>query len=477
MMPLRALSALVRTGTVVTLCSFFIAPAQAEPTSVAFGYVPGSRQTEMRDEVFDGKVMVSELGMGNEKSVVLLHGLGQDGSKVWGPLARALKNDFHVVAVDLPGFGLSDRGNKLYTPDNYEKLVHAVVQTYTKGPIKLVGHSLGGAIALRYAQRHPEVVERMILVDAAGMLHRSVYVEFLARIGLSWVQNFYPTLDGRYDALEDWVRDALGWVEAQPVDADIILASEQAREKLLQADPVKIAGLALVLENFAETLRTVPTPTLVVWGQNDNVSPVRVGRLIASRLYNARLTVMPGSWHSPMSDNPDAFHRLVKTELLRSSEEFRAINAKERYGLTPFVTDSQREGNCDDEDELQEFTGEYAVIEISTCKNVVIRNAYVGHLIVEEDSVVTVENSHIRGLGLDIENSSLTMTGGSIMGVEAIHAEESELDLAGVDIEAQKFAMEVDTDSRTFFSAVRIESPLYKGWMHGVKWFREDEKL
>lgn len=476
MMPFRALSALVRSGVIATLLSLAMAPAHADPTAVAFGYAPGSRQTEIRDEVFDVRAMVYEIGIGNEQSVVLVHGLGQDGARIWAPLARALKGEFHIVAVDLPGFGASDKGNKLYTPDNYAKFLKNVISNYTKGPVRLVGHSFGGAVALRYAQQYPEDVERLVLVDAAGMLHRAVNVEFLARIGLSWVQNFYPTRDGRYDALTDWVRDALGWVEAAPVDADIILASEQAREKLLQSDPVKIAGLSLALENFGDTLRQVSAPTLVVWGQNDNVSPLRVGKLLASRLANARLTVMPGSWHSPMTDNPEAFNRLMREELGRTKADFRAITAKDKYGTLPYVTNSEREEECDEEDG-KEYTGEYKKLLISGCRNVRIYNAHVGELVVEDESTVTVENSQLRGLGLRIEDSALTMTGGTIMGVEAIHTENSEMDLAGVDLEGQKFAVESDSESRVFFSVTHLDSPAYKGWMHGVKTFMDGEKF
>lgn len=476
MMPLRAKLSL-QIGFIALLLGLCM-PALADPTAVAFNYAPDSRQSVMQDKVFNTPVMVYEIGMDNEPTVVLIHGLEQDGARVWSSLARTLKGKYHVVALDLPGFGMSGKDNKLYAPDSYAAVVQEVINKYSNGRVMLIGHGLGAAVALRYTQLQPDNVSRLILVDAAGMLHRSVYVKFLARLGLAWVANFYPTRDGRYDGLAAWVRDALGWSQAAPVNVSTILSSDQAREKLLQSDPVKIAGLALVLQNFGQTLNEVRTPTLVIWGQNDDMSPLRVGRLIASRLENARLRVLPDSGHRPMSDNPQLFNQIIAEELGRTQDQFKAITEKYRYALTPYVTNSDRVATCEDDDEgPKEFTGEYKRIYIDGCKNVHIHDAHVAELRIEGEASVYVDNSQLRGLGVRIEDSSLIMTGGSIMGVQALITENSELDLAGVQITGQQFAIETDADSNFFYSISRVDSPLFKGWLHGVKTYKDDTKL
>lgn len=455
-------------------------PAGAEQTAITWKHAPGSRQTEMPDPIFQGKAMIYEWGHGNKKSVVLVHGLSQDGAKSWYALAQALKNKYHVVAFDLPGFGYSEKGNKLYSPDNYAAFIKQVVRKHTKGPVAVIGHSLGATLALRYAAQYPEDVDRLVLVDAIGILHRSVYMGFLARVGLSWVNTFYPTRDGRYDNLEEWVRDAMGWLEAVPVDANTLLTNEEVRAKLLQADPAKIAALSLVLENFGETIRDVRTPTLVVWGQNDTTSPLRVGKLLASRLANARLEVLPASGHSPLLDNPAVFNRLMQKELGRTSTQFRQITQEERYALALQVMESKdsarREAECVKQSGV-EYTGDYKLIEIDACTNVLIRNARIHELVIEDGSTVTIENSHVRGLGLRIEDSSLTFTGGSIYGVEAIQTEDSEMDFAGVDLNGENYTVEADAESLIFFSVSRVESPARKGktWLHGIKLFRDGE--
>ena len=462
------------------LCAIALAaawPAAAEQTAIAWRHAPGSRQTEMPDPIFQGKAMVYEWGRGNKKSVILLHGLTQDGARQWYGLANALKNQYHVVGVDLPGFGYSEKGNKLYTPDNYAAFLKQVVRKFTKGPVTMIGHSLGGTLALRYAAQYPEDVDRLLVVDAIGMLHRSVYMGFLARAGLSWVNNVYPTRDGRYDNLEQWVRDSMGWLDAEPVNTETLLASEEVRAKLLQGDPAKIAALALVLENFGETIRDVRTPTLVIWGQADMTSPLRVGKLLASRLANARLEVLPGSGHNPMLDNAEVFNGLVQRELKRSSAQFRSVTREERYALPLQVMASKdrerRTAVCKKQSGV-EFTGDYKEITIENCSKVVIRNARIGELVIE-GSEVTVENSHVRGLGLRIEDSSLMFTGGSIYGVQAVQTESSEMDFAGVDLSGQEYAVEADSDSLIFFSVSRVDSPFGKAWVHGIKTFRDSE--
>ena len=114
---------------------------------------------------------------GNPKNpaVVLVHGLGDEASTIWQSTIALLKNEYYVITFDLPGFGKSSKENKLYSPQNYAKFIHYVTQTYVKKPFHLIGHSMGGAIALKYTSMYSLDVQSLVLVDAADILHKSAY--------------------------------------------------------------------------------------------------------------------------------------------------------------------------------------------------------------------------------------------------------------------------------------------------------------
>ena len=103
------------------------------------------------DPVFGSRTYIEEWGDPANPPVILVHGLGDNGARDWRYLAPALAENFYVVAFDLPGFGRSEKYNALYTPDTYTSVVQWIADTYVDGRFTLIGHSMGGAIALNYA--------------------------------------------------------------------------------------------------------------------------------------------------------------------------------------------------------------------------------------------------------------------------------------------------------------------------------------
>ncbi|MDX9710481.1 MAG: alpha/beta hydrolase, partial [Trichloromonas sp.] len=135
------------------------------------------RERMVREPVFGGQVLIQEAGRKGNPPLVLIHGLGDPASGTWQTLLPQLARDYHVVTFDLPGFGRSQKQNSLYSPGNYATFVKWVVDEFIGAPPIVAGHSLGGAIALRYAGTYPEALTRLVLVDAAGVLDRRVYTK------------------------------------------------------------------------------------------------------------------------------------------------------------------------------------------------------------------------------------------------------------------------------------------------------------
>ncbi|HEX6691456.1 MAG TPA: alpha/beta fold hydrolase [Burkholderiales bacterium] len=370
-----------------------------------------------RETVFGGQVMVYRAGppLSQEPAVVLVHGLGQNGARDWSNLIPALAARYPVYALDLPGFAQSDKGNHLYSPDNFARVIEEVIGSRTGAPFTLVGHSMGGAVSLAYTARYPQRVGRLVLVDAAGVLQRSVYADFLARANAQRALGESQWLDTVLRAIQ--LR-----TERLALPTDLVLGIPAARGRLLRGDPNAIAAFALVEQDFGPALRAIRAPTLLIWGTGDSVAPLRTGQALASTIPGARLAVLEGVGHTPQQEAPERFNALLLGEL-----DGRA--AAPPYALPRARPQGERVGRC--APGAQEFRGDYARLELENCSGALVSDARVG-VLRAVNATVRVVNSHILD-GVEASASRLELTGGSAGGDIALDA--SSLDAAGVRFE------------------------------------------
>src|SRR5262245_23379115 len=116
------------------------AAAQANPPSDWLA-TPNAIAEYVDDPVFGGRVALYRAGPPNAETVVLVHGLGKNAARDWSRLIPALAERYRVLAIDLPGFGYSDKGNHHYSPDNFARTLDAVLRPHAPKPFTLIGHS------------------------------------------------------------------------------------------------------------------------------------------------------------------------------------------------------------------------------------------------------------------------------------------------------------------------------------------------
>lgn len=379
--------------------------------------VKGATAELVAEPVFDGRVMLYRAGARGAEPVVLVHGLGPNGARDWASVVPALAGRYDVWALDLPGFGRSDKGNELYSPDNYARLIEQAVAPRAGKPFTLVGHSMGAAVALGYAARHPERVRRLVLVDMAGVLQGPVYAESLARFGLGEVTGMAgaPWLDSIVGRL-------MARVENMPLSRDMVLRTPAMREKLLRGDPSLIAAFALGEHDFSEALRAVRAPTLLVWGSADPIAPLRTAQLARALIPGARLELIANAGHTPQADDPQRFNELL-LEHLRDARPPVAAPAP-----APWVTG--RVEKCDGKAGAR-FNGDFQKLTLIQCSGVQVHNARIGELRVLESDVALV-NTEVRE-GLYALRSRIELTAGVLSG--PVQLEETELDAAGTRFE------------------------------------------
>ena len=410
----------VKNATWAFLGVLFLATAQASPPADWIG-VPDAEVEYAEDPVFGGRVALyqagpRDAGKGKER-VVLVHGLGKAAARDWAKLIPALAERHRVLVLDLPGFGHSDKGNHLYSPDNFARVLDAALEGRIKRPFTLIGHSMGGAVALAYVAAYPQRVNRLVLVDVAGVLHRSVYAEFLAIAGVQraigmdspWFESVVRAIQAR---AENW-----------PVHGELALERADVRQRILRGDPSAISAFAMVEHDFSHALRAITAPTLVIWGAEDTIAPLRTGQALASAIPRARLVVLEGAGHAPQLEIPQRFNPIVFDEL-----DGRQVAAPP-YALPRGEVRGDRVGRCDGR-RGQEFSGDYERLVLDNCEDALIANARIGTVQAAHSSVRIV-NSHVRDR-IEARSSRLELTGGSVGG-------RLELDASSVDAAATRF--------------------------------------
>ena len=406
-------------------------------------------------------IWVGTAGPKSGAPVLLIHGLGDNAHFDWRNVVPELSARYRVVMIDLPGFGASPQVPGGYSFEALAAVLAGVLDHERIGRAHVVGHSLGGAVALYFAHTHPERTQRLVLVDAAGMLLKSVYVHHVSRVttprlGVGPADRLLNAIDNRINGLNRHITyklestfDFSAWLAANPSVRNALLG------RFTQTD----AALGLIEHDFTRAIRETQAPTTVIWGRNDDVSPVRVGELLAGRLPSARLHVIERVGHVPMNDATREFNQLLLEALSR----------------TPDVQTVVQEGQAGADIECKNasgrrYTGAIGSLTLDNCRDVVVEDAQVAKLVATNSSVV-LDRVWIDGseIGLDARNSFITAT---VLRVDAtetgLRLDDSQLDVAGASIRAGKHGIAMPTPSAIYFSVSDMQAPEYSGDLHRI---------
>jgi pimeloyl-ACP methyl ester carboxylesterase len=287
----------------------------------AFRLAASLRETAMRSELApstghlvptnSGSVFVQEKGAADGVPVVLFHGTAA-WSELWRRSIDALASaGFHVIALDLPPFGFSDRPGG-YTRQQQAARVDDVLIALHAVPAIIVGHSFGAGAANELAMRYPERARALVLVDAA--------------LGLTAAPSDPPAL-----LAPQWIREVLvSLTVTNPMATRTLLASLIAKKERALPEYVEIlqrpltqrgstAAIADWLYYFAGSDRNADSagrsnyarlklPVAMLWGDQDEVTPLAQARDLQTLLPQASLTLLPALGHIPQIEDPDAFN-------------------------------------------------------------------------------------------------------------------------------------------------------------------------
>jgi len=249
------------------------------------------------------RLAVEEHGAG--ESLVLIHGIATD-RRIWELVTPTLAASRRVVTLDLPGFGQSAPvGDDFDLERVAQRIARGLAGRGLQGPFDLVGHSLGGGVAITLAALRPRLVRRLILVAPAGLR------PFPAPISRLLASSADAALAARRKAasLTDvaWGRRLLLAMTAADGAA---LAPTLARQMIEASESAKRTAPALAAITAADlrpTLASTGAPLGVIWGEADRTVPIRALEEILGARPDASIVRIEEAGHVPMIERPDAF--------------------------------------------------------------------------------------------------------------------------------------------------------------------------
>ena len=296
----------LRAGLLLTLlvslagCSHLVPYSQVRRTLPATSFLEFAGQD----------VHVEVAGQG--EPVLLIHGFG--GSTFsWRQTLPALANDHRVIALDLFGFGYTERPKRLehYSREGQIELILGVLDRLGVREAHVIGHSYGGGLAMTLAAEHPERVRSLVLVDSTAPNWAISRRRNLAELSpLTWL------FVRGYALRPAMVRKALerSWYDDTQVTDQVV--NEYLKRLQIEGAAHAYRGLTVPLGNEGEQrqvfVQDLTQPTLVIWGADDALIPAEDGKLAASQMQDSRFVEFSDCGHSPMEEHPEAFVAVVR---------------------------------------------------------------------------------------------------------------------------------------------------------------------
>ncbi len=233
-------------------------------------------------------------GEGDDQVVLMLHGWGASIQLMQPLAAQLVKYNFRVYALDLPSFGQTSEPPAPWTVHDYANFVLNWADALQLDTFYLFGHSFGGRLGLVLGAEHSHRIQKMVLADSAGIRSKSPIV-------LHWRQSLYKFIRNSLRTLGvGQVANRLqSWYTNQYGSEDYKQASDVMRQTFIN----------VVNHDLTETATKVQCPTLLLWGDQDQDTPLWQGQLLEELIPDAGLVVYEGAGHYSYLDRLyDAAH-------------------------------------------------------------------------------------------------------------------------------------------------------------------------
>jgi len=236
---------------------------------------------------------------GSGNPVILLHGwlCSLDTMK---PIGNILSKNFTVYNVDLPGFGKSSMPEKPFNTEDFGNFLDKFIKALNiENPI-LIGHSNGGRTIINYAGRNLGKINKIILIDSAGIKPKrglSYYIKIYTYKTLKFILNIFPKTE-MFNNIRERFLGKFG-------SSDYKNSSEVLRKTMS----------IIINEDQTEILKNINAPTLIIWGENDDATPVSDAKIMEKNIKDSGLVVLKGAGHFSYLDRFSEFNSIINNFL------------------------------------------------------------------------------------------------------------------------------------------------------------------
>ena len=243
--------------------------------------------------------------------IILLHGTGAS-LHTWDLWAERLKDKYRVLRITLPGFGLSGpRSDKKYKIKDYVNLLERFVEKIGVEKFYLAGNSLGGSIAWLYTSFYDKKVKKLILINSSGFELNEI--PFVIRIARNNYLNFLIKKTSPKFLIKKSLKEV--YFNDNFISKSII----NRYYKLNLREGNRQAFIDRALINFTDhtsRLKKIKSPTLVLWGKNDEWINVKFAQKFKKMIKNSSVSIMNDTGHIPMEEKPYESLKIIEDFLL-----------------------------------------------------------------------------------------------------------------------------------------------------------------
>jgi len=224
------------------------------------------------------------------RNILILHGWGSNSLR-WQRVKELLeKNGIEALILDLPGFGITPSPDRPWSRDDYINWIFQKLKEKNWQKFNLLGHSFGGGLVVKITAAFPERIEKLILLSQAIIKRRSIKSYLFYWVAFLGKKIFFLPGFRKLQPQAQWVIYKLAGTRDYYV-ADGMM--KETMKKIGQEEPLE--GL----------LEKIKIPTLILWGEKDDVLPLKDAYYIKEKIRGSELKIIPGAKHSPHRETPE----------------------------------------------------------------------------------------------------------------------------------------------------------------------------
>ena len=236
---------------------------------------------------------------GEGQPIIVLHGWGACINTVM-PIVNILKDRFKVYAIDLPGFGISEEPIEAIDSFQYAEIIKQFIEDEKLSKVSLIGHSFGGKLSIILGSKHPELVDKIVLIDSAGLIPKRGIDYYIKVYGFKILKFIYKILffwQKNDEKMEKFYKR---------FGSDDYQDSSGIMRRIL----VKVVN-----EDLGPILKDVLAPTLLIWGDKDEDTPLYMGKIMEKQIKDSGLVILEGTGHYSYLDDYYKFKRVINSFL------------------------------------------------------------------------------------------------------------------------------------------------------------------